>query len=150
MEANYDFGHRQVSYGRWEIECEVTFYNTVEFFKYTTTDSEFIDKVVALRAEGANAQKAYSDFVLPYIGEQIEEWCFLTKLRRVLQWASGEYLTEEIPMDVLEGGEESVVEFIEGHLADVYEGSGYQDILDRIDNLAFSGMKFFRNYFKVN
>lgn len=147
MEANYDFGHRQVSYGHWEIQCQVTFYNSVEFFKYTTTDSEFIDKVMALKSDGGDAQKAYSDFVLPYIGEQIEEWCALIKWRRVLQWASREYLTEEIPLSILEEGD--IEEFIAGHLLDVHEGRDPVEVWEGMEALAFSGIKFFRNHFKI-
>lgn len=149
MEANYDFGHRQVSYGHWEIECQVIFYNTVEFFKYTTTDSEFIDKVVELKAEGGDAQKAYSDFVLPYIGEQIEEWCDLVKYGRLMQWASREYLTEEIPIEALRDVDKTL-EFIRWHVCEAHKGKSAKEVWEEIQSLASSGMRFFRNHFKVN
>jgi hypothetical protein len=72
------FSHQIVGYGHWHILCEVSYEGENKTFKRLTTDSEFIDKINDLKADGATwdeIQKIYYDKSFEYFKENIIEWC---------------------------------------------------------------------------
>jgi|TARA_R100000152_G_C6698885_1_gene128834 hypothetical protein len=67
----------------------------------------------------------------------------LTLEDKFFQWASGEYLTEQMPEEVCIGSDEIMHDFISDHVCETWKGEDPQCILEHIDALANDAQEFF-------
>ena len=67
----------------------------------------------------------------------------LTLEDKIFQWASGEYLTEQMPEEVVTGSDEAMLDFINEYVIEPFEFVNTQDILESIAILAEDSQRFF-------
>jgi len=60
------------------------------------------------------------------------------------QWASGHYLTRQLPDNWNDMDEKSQDDFLEGYACDLYEYWDAGDLWAEIDHLAYDAHKFFK------
>jgi len=60
------------------------------------------------------------------------------------QWASGHYLTRQLPDNWYDMDERSQDDFLEGYACDLYELWDAGDLWAEIDHLAYDAHKFFK------
>ena len=72
------FYYKRKGYGQWDIACEVRCGREMKVFREYTTDSQFIDKIASMEADGGFAkdiQKAFFNKFFEGLKEIILEWC---------------------------------------------------------------------------
>ena len=67
----------------------------------------------------------------------------LTKEDKFFQWASGEFLTECMPDEIVLGEPEAMREFIDAHITEALEFTDPDAIIESIEVLAQDSLRFF-------
>lgn len=87
---SYDFdvhySHSNCGYGQFHINCEVSYLKERKTFKYYTNDSEFIDQISDMKADGIShedIQEKYDEKAYNILQDSIHDWCEAMAIKNI-------------------------------------------------------------------